>query len=245
MQIAFITDLHTGLTKELPFDVDVRQNFLKIIEVLKTRHFDLLVLGGDLCLHDGNAEIYTWQKRQLDSLGKPYYVIPGNHDNQILLGNVFSKLKLTGKNEIYYDLDFEQIALLFLDTGSKVTSDQQKSWLKTKLDLYQKKQILIFMHHPPALMGVPFMDREHALIDRAEILSLFLAHPNFLHVFSGHYHVERSLFIKNVAIHITPSLYIQIDPFVEDFRIDHRLIGFRMIQILDLGLRTSVHYLEG
>ena len=243
MQIAFITDFHTGTASEHPFEVNVRQNFLDMIETLRNRPFDRLVIGGDLCLTEGSAEIYAWQKKHLDSLSKPYYLIAGNHDDQRLLAKTFNNLEVTAQGEIYYELIFDRLALLFLDTARKKLSDQQKKWLLLQLDHHRHKELIVFMHHPPALMGVPFMDNKHALIDRDEILSMFFNHSGLVHIFSGHYHVQKSLFIKNVAIHVTPSLYFQIDPFTPDFNIDHRRIGYRMIDVSVQSISTSVHYL--
>jgi Icc protein len=100
------------------------------------------------------------------------------------------------------------------------------------------------MHHPPAFMAVPFMDDTHALEDREEILQLLIDQGTPIHVFCGHYHVHKSSFIQNVAIHVTPSLYVQIDQYQSDFTIDHKSIAFRMINIEE-GLKTTVHYLPG
>jgi hypothetical protein len=101
------------------------------------------------------------------------------------------------------------------------------------------------MHHPPALMGIPFMDNTYALEDRDEILGLLLNHPDPIQVFCGHYHGQKSLYIQHVAIHITPSLFVQINQFEQDFVIDHQRIAYRLITLEQDRLSTSVHYVPG
>ena len=245
MRIIFITDLHTGSPGEYPFGVDVRRNFITILDAIRKHEFDFLALGGDLCLNEASAGIYTWQKEHLDALGKPYHIIAGNHDDQSLLANTFSLSTLSDQPEVYYKVLYGQEVFLFLDTGRQRTSDRQKKWLKEALRQHASKQIVVFMHHPPALMAVPFMDKGYALEDRDEVLGLFLNHPMPIHVFCGHYHVQKSLYIQHVAIHITPSLFVQINQFEQDFVIDHQRIAYRLIGLKQHRLSTSVHYLPG
>jgi Icc protein len=237
--------MHTGDSGEYPLGIDVRKNFLAVLSEIQKYQFDLLVLGGDLCLNTGQAAIYEWQKKHLDTLSKPYYIIAGNHDDQALLASTFQLSVAPDTKEIYYQVPGLHEVFLFLDTGRQHTSDTQKEWLIATLKQHAAKQIVVFMHHPPALMNVPFMDNAYALDDRDEILALFLNHGNPVHVFCGHYHVQKSLYIQNVTIHVTPSLYVQINQFEQEFFIDHQMIAYRMISLNQNRLGTSVHYLPG
>jgi 3',5'-cyclic AMP phosphodiesterase CpdA len=56
MRIAQITDLHIAQAAEKPFDVDVRGNFLKVLESVAIYDPDLIALTGDLTYHDGDSE---------------------------------------------------------------------------------------------------------------------------------------------------------------------------------------------
>lgn len=245
MLIVFITDLHTGLEGESSFNIDLRQNFLDILFAINQHPYDYLVIGGDLCLHDGNIDIYQWQKAHLDALGKPYFIIAGNHDDPVLLGQTFPGLPEPTESEIYYDLTINNQVFLFLDTSHGVMSEFQKSWLKTQLHQHQSSQIIIFMHHPPTLMGVPHMDQKHALRERDVVMQIFNETPNQKHIFCGHYHVHKSGFIGQVSIHVTPSLFFQINQYQNEFAVDHNNIAYCLIEIDHDGIFSTVHYLPG
>ncbi len=245
MLIVFITDLHTGLEGESSFNIDLRQNFLDILFAINQYPYDYLVIGGDLCLHDGNRDIYQWQKAHLDALGKPYFIIAGNHDDPVLLGQTFPGLPEPTESEIYYDLTIDSQVFLFLDTSRGAISEFQKSWLKTQLHQHQSSQVIIFMHHPPTLMGVPHMDQKHALRNHVEVMQIFNETPNQKHIFCGHYHVHKSGFIGQVSVHVTPSLFFQINQYQNEFEVDHNNIAYRLIAIDHDGIFSTVHYLPG
>ena len=245
MIFIFITDLHTGQEGELAHNIDLRQNFADTLTAITKQPYDYLVIGGDLCLFEGNAQIYQWQKEQLDRLAKPYFIIPGNHDDTIILSEMFSHLPLVGEAEIYYEVLIDGQTFLFLDTARGVTSDLQKSWLQERLANCQAERLTIFMHHPPVLMGVPHMDQRHALKDRDEIIEILNQTKTHKDIFCGHYHVQKSVFMDRISIHITPSLFFQIDQLKEEFGVDHLNIAYNVIEIRSDRMTTSIHYLPG
>ena len=89
MRIIQLTDLHVGEAGELGYGVDVRANFLKILDAARQLNPDRIVVTGDLCMHTGSAPVYEWMKAQLDDTGIGYEVISGNHDTPTLLSEVF------------------------------------------------------------------------------------------------------------------------------------------------------------
>ncbi len=100
---------------------------------------------------------------------------------------------------------------LFLDTTPGVVSETQLKWLAEKLaDLDQP--LVIFMHHPPLFADVPFMDGQHALKNQKAVQEVLFAYRKEITVFTGHYHVEKTLRKRNVVVHITPSLFFSNRP---------------------------------
>ena len=245
MRIALITDLHTGLEGEHPFHVNLRKNFVTILKALAPLAPDMLVLGGDLCLRDGDTQIYFWQKARIDEMQIPYFIIPGNHDDTTLLSNVFDTLPTLREGEIYHQEVIRGHEMIFLDTHKGYLSSRQKRWLKQNLAQCQSSRLTIFMHHPPELMNVPHMDRNHALQDRVEVMSLLLGSKTPLDVFCGHYHVEKTISIKHINIHVTPSCYFQIDDQLQTFSIAHKNIGYRIIDLDRDRIEHMVYYLPG
>jgi len=229
MRIAQISDLHIGQLGEDTFGVDVRQNFELILQKISTSSIDYIVLSGDLCYQDPHPAIFTFVKMRLDQTGIPYFVIPGNHDDTRMLAQYFGLESLLKQNELFFQQSLDGISVLFLDTAVGHLSDAQKGWLQEEVNK-QKQDILIFMHHPPLLAGVPFMDQNHPLRDHEEVRKIFLEAPVNVHVFCGHYHIDKNLRLANLQVSITPSCFFQLDPHFSDFAVDHRRIGFREIE---------------
>ncbi len=241
MRIIQLTDLHVGEEGELGYGVDVRANFLKILQAASDLKPDYIVVTGDLCLHTGAANVYQWLKGHLDGTGIPYQVISGNHDDPLLMAAAFGKLEEVQGEELYYFKEWKGVPCLFLDTTTAEMSSQQLNWLKKCLSTIQKK-VLVFMHHPPMLANMPWMDRKYPFLMREAIQEVFFAHPYAVNVFCGHYHIERTVQQRNLTMHITPSCYFQIDPHAEEFKIDHYYIALREIEVEGDILRHSVYY---
>ena len=90
------------------------------------------------------------------------------------------------------------------------------------------------------------MDMNHALRNMHDIQQLFFGFPHHLSIFCGHYHVEKTLNIRNLTVHITPSTYFQIDWRHEGFKVDHLRIALREINLRRDGVvESTVLYFDG
>lgn len=243
MRIVQLTDLHIGHEGEDTYGVDVRQNFLQILEKAKAQHPDLLVVSGDLCFDDGEAEIYSWIKSQLDAAGLPYEIMSGNHDAPALMAEVFGREELLKGQELYFKRTYKGRTLIFLDTTTYEMSEPQLAWLKEALSQIEGTA-LVFMHHPPLPSGVPFMDSKHNLRNMEAAQKVFFSHPHPVQVFTGHYHVEKVVQKCNLTVYITPSCFFQIGQRSKDFEVDHYRIALRTIDWNNGILMNAVHYLN-
>jgi len=244
MRIIQITDLHVGKENEDTYGVDVRKNLTDLLQAVHAFQPDHLVVSGDLCYDIGDVNIYKWIKTRLDLLGMPYDLIAGNHDNSILMATVFGLEDMIIGDALFYKRFFDGHTFLFLDSGPGIISDEQLDWLSKELRTHQD-QIFVFMHHPPILSGVPHMDKNYNLQNREEVQRLFFDFPGTVSVFSGHYHVEKTIQKKNMLVQITPSSYFQIDQHKNEFQVDHYRIGFRIITLFDDYWYSTVQYLDG
>jgi len=243
MRIAQITDFHIGKEGEDTYGVDVRANFLKILEAACALQPDELMLSGDLCFDKGEAEIYAWIRPHLEKTGIPYRLISGNHDDPQLMAEAFGLEALLEAGELYYRADYGPFPALFLDTTPYLVSETQLKWLVGQLATHSGDW-LIFMHHPPLLAGVQYMDDHYPLKNHAEILALLQKHPGRVQVFCGHYHADRVVTAGNVTVYVTPSCFFQIHPFAKAFTVDHYRIAFREIELRAGQLLTTVRYLD-
>ena len=89
MKIIQLTDLHLDQEGEIPFEIDVRQNFLRLLDAALRLRPDHLVITGDLCYREGEEEIYQWLYEQLEAQPVPYHILPGNHDNTEMMAGEF------------------------------------------------------------------------------------------------------------------------------------------------------------
>jgi len=246
MNICFITDLHTGAQDDRPFGIDLRQNFLDVIEAVSDFELDIIIIGGDLCLKAHSDVVCKWQKVHFDALEIPYFIIAGNHDDSVRLQLIFDDLPSPIEGELYYRRIIDHKHFIFLDTSKGIMANGQKEWLRQQLASTHSDPIVV-MHHPPMLMGVPHMDHNHAFRDRDEVLDILLSCTRNIDVFCGHYHVEKMVRLHNLTIHITPSCYFQIDPFEKEFAVDHTRIGFRILsfEAEEQKFESQVRYLPG
>jgi Icc protein len=242
MRIVQITDLHVGREGEDTYGVDVRGNFLKILHLVQQKNPQYLVLSGDLCYRDGDAEIYHWIKKKMDELNIPYEILSGNHDDPVMMAKSFNRKELLKGEELYFKRDFQGRPVLFLDTTTGFVSPQQQEWLKDELRQLDE-EVMIFMHHPPVEAGVPFMDNKYALQNKEKVQAILFEHPHNISIFTGHYHVEKVIRKRNMVVHITPSCFFQIGQESTDFNVDHYRIGLREINWNNGVMMNTVHYL--
>ncbi len=242
MKIIQLTDLHIGHEGQDTHGVDVRNNFLRLLGLLSDSNPDHLVISGDLCYRDGDRSIYVWIKEKISTLGIPYSVISGNHDDPTLIAEVFALQNELKAGSLYYQRQIGWINAIFLDTTTGTISSTQLSWLKNILS-QSRESAFLFMHHPPFPSGVPFMDNNHLLRNRDEVAQVLLSHSAPVYVFSGHYHVDKVIATKNVISYITPSCFMQIDQQSATFKVDHYQVGYRVIDVEGPFVQSRVQYL--
>ena len=242
MRIVQITDLHVGQEGQETQGVDVRANFLKVRDAVQSLNPDYLIISGDLCFDNGEIPVYNWIKPHLDNLKIPYDIISGNHDDSVMLAEAFGLEAFLDNKELFFHKRLGHKEVLFLDTSIGIVSEKQLKWLKTKLDSLNQ-DVIIFMHHPPLYAGVPFMDANHSLQNKPAVQEILFDYEHCITIFTGHYHVEKTICKRNVVVHITPSCFFQIDQHSEKFKVDHHRIGLREISYENGSIMSTVRYL--
>lgn len=243
MKIIQLSDTHLPDGGEDTMGIDIHSNFNTVLEAVENEQPDHLIISGDLSFHAGSRRIYQLMKLKLDKLGIPYSLISGNHDDPEMLAEVFNLQHLVMDEQLVYKRKLGDRTALFLDTTKGFVSDSQLAWIDKEFSKLRGNAI-VFMHHPPIFAGVPHLDNNYALQNISEVQKLFSTYPRMLSIFCGHYHVEKTLCLNNMVVHITPSTYFQIDWRVPYFRVDHSRPAYRIIELLNGGiLRSNVVYL--
>jgi 3',5'-cyclic-AMP phosphodiesterase len=241
MKIAFITDLHIAAEGETPQGIDVRANFLKTLNFVRAMKPACLVLGGDLCYDSGNLSIYQWIRQQLLDLPCIWFVIPGNHDNSVMMAEAFSLTHHLHGTELYFASPLEGYPAIFLDSSKAQFSPAQWTWLGDELKAIHHN-VLIFCHHPVLPANSEFMDTKYPFRQTEQWLELTNDLPCQMHVVSGHYHTDTVAFRGNTSVLITPSTYIQLDPGTPGITLIKTPPAVREINVTPNGLTSRVHY---
>jgi len=244
MRLVQITDLHVAHLEDDTNGVDVQANCIRILKEAAALAPDKIIVTGDLCFSWPKLNLYEWIRPHIDALKIPYHIISGNHDQASFIAKAFDKEEELINGEYFYREDWGNWPVFFLDTTVGAVSKQQLLWLKNQLDQCSGP-VLIFMHHPPMLCGVPFMDKHHSLRNIADVQEILYAYPGAINIFSGHYHVDKVIRSKNIVQHITPSCFVQIDQKELDFKVDHHRIGLREISLRGEEILSTVYYWEG
>lgn len=242
-KICLLTDLHIDMEGFIFNGINARTNFINVLNEAVTKSPEIIILAGDLCNKQGSIEIYQWVKSKMDSVGIPYYCIPGNHDNSIILKDIFHNDVEGSSCELFYVKEIQGHTLVFLDTSLGSMSERQYDWLREVVTNI-KGDVTIFMHHPPVLAMVKHMEPKYAFQQMDIFQTFCAAFPDKkFHIFTGHYHFERTIALGNITTYISPSTYLQIHPDSEEFKIYSDRIGYREIRLTDSSVVTNVNYL--
>lgn len=236
-KIAFITDLHIPEDLKPKEGIPVYENFLWALETAGKYLPDLIIIGGDLCYDKGDITIMKLVKEQLDQTGIEYYVIPGNHDDSLMLAEVFNYT--TEGNKIKpYNIFKEGFELSFLDSADyTVYLPHLQSALSSK-----SPQKIIFVHHPLTIGGNVFMDNYHKLYNHEENYAYLKSIDVNAYFFHGHYHTHYFSTFNKLKFFITPSTFYQIDPLSPTFMIASEKPAFNLIQLNNEGLSSTIIY---
>lgn len=239
-RICQISDIHITLKQGRTIEgINVISNFERILEEIIQYSPDLLVLTGDLCFTRNDKKIYKFVKEKLDSSGLEYCVMAGNHDKTEPLSKIFGYRTVDG--DLYYTKDIQNYRLIFTDSSRHKISSLQLDRIKE--DIQTDLIPVLFIHHPPAISGVPFMDRKYPLSNMVKLQQVLAGYNGNIPVFCGHYHNERDFRHGNLEIHITPSTYFQISDKSGHFKVESKKAGWRNITLSD-SIETEVVYLK-
>ena len=211
MIVAQLSDLHFVRPGQLHFGIDTAATTRAAVEHLNAMDPgpDAVVVTGDIA-DSGSVEQYEEARGVLDLLRSPYYVVPGNHDRREALKAAFrGHLGEDRSGFVQYAVADRALRLVALDTLSEGEScgrldGARLAWLDETLAAQPDRPTLVFMHHPPFMTGIEWMD-EQGLKDRGGLDTVLARHPHVRLVACGHVHRSASATIGHARVAMAPS----------------------------------------
>lgn len=237
-----ITDLHLG-NEAHTSGTDVWAVWPRLRDAVLEQEPDLVVITGDICIDQGDRQVYEKINESLSEIHIPFRVIPGNHDSPKMMREVFKFPTSIDKNELFWSENLKDKTLIFLDSTSGEISRRQLTWLGNLLSETEDTP-LIFMHHPPCLCRVPYMDRHYPLQNIEDVQTVLMASQKHPVIISGHYHVEKTIHLGFSTVHLGPSPFFTIDERVQEFLTRDVPPGYVVLEVGGERVYRSVRYLS-
>lgn len=170
------------------------------------------VISGDI-LNRGTDTDYAAVAKALSALRVPVLPMVGNHDDRKLF---IQHLPLpTGLDGfVQYAVETTDGLIICLDTldqgkDSGAFCETRAAWLREILA--QGKPACIFMHHPPAPLGLPMQDQDR-LADGDACLELLADYPNVAQLLIGHVHRPIAGHLRSIPFATMRSVTYQAPP---------------------------------
>lgn len=238
--IAHISDLHiTENPDERFWEVDTRASFERVFQSRELRNCDMIVISGDMAVENAEPGAYRYLRDFLDAFGKPYHVMPGNHDSPALVAEFFGLELNHGTLNRVVD---GEVPMILLDTSRQEVHVNDLVFLDSALKSLAGRSPLLFLHHPLIPCGHPFMDNICFLIGREKIKKVLEQSQAARYIFCGHAHKSHTAVFSGIVHAVTPSTAVQFYSSGNDVFADHRNPGFREILVdpktIDVDTRT-------
>jgi Icc protein len=200
MKIIQITDTHLVRPGETIYGLDPAARLRAVVDDIALCHpdADLVVVTGDMT-DRGEREAFRLFRTEISRLAMPVRLLLGNHDDRAAFRDVFVDHPVDAEGFVQSFIDApEGIGrLLFLDTNEAGWSGgrlcpARLAWLKARLDEAPDEPVTIFMHHPPADLGVTHFEKIN-LADPAPFMAMLAEHRGGVRmIVIGHVHLPIS-----------------------------------------------------
>lgn len=233
--IAQMTDIHVGFAPdEQPEELNLTRFRATLGRLMDgPNRPDLLVLSGDITDH-GDAESFAKTAELLKDCPCPILPLVGNHDSRAGLLGAFPQVEPAAGGFVHYVTDVGLgLRIICLDTledgrHGGAFCDARAAWLHARLAEAKATPTVIFMHHPPIVAGIDWMDPAP---DEAWILRLrevLTDQHQVQAIHCGHLHRQITTRFAGIPLSVTPSVAplvaMDLNPIDKDVPDDRELI---------------------
>jgi 3',5'-cyclic-AMP phosphodiesterase len=165
---------------------------------------DAVLVSGDLG-DLGDAAEYALARELLAPLPMPVHVLAGNHDDHEALSEAFG-------SPARYTARVGEVALVACHTPlpGRMEGRLDLEWLEAELEAARGAPVVVAMHHPPLLTGIPVLDEIGLPPEqRAGLTDLLARFPNVRRVVAGHVHRTAFGLLGGCGVVTAPSTNLQ------------------------------------
>ena len=216
--VAQISDLH------FRNDAAQRARIDAVMSYLNARcggpaNIDALLVTGDLT-DDGLPEQYVEAEAGIVT-DIPRLTLLGNHDDRAAYRAVTAPDDAARYAPVNSALMLDGLLLLGLDSSipgrpDGDLSDDTLDWASSQIDAAGDAHVLVSFHHPPAPVGMPFMDSIR-MVEPERLAGLVARHPNIVGLVCGHIHSAAARTFAGVPLIMAPGVSSTLNlPFEGD-----------------------------
>lgn len=201
------------------------------------------LLTGDLVQDDPAG--YRWLHHVFGTASVPVLCVPGNHDlpQEMAVQLAHEPFQVNGTREIGGWLVVLLNTWAPHEAGGRL-GPEQLAQLRATLNSHPEHHVLICMHHHPIPMRSRWLDTV-GLRDAEEFMTAVREHANVRGVLWGHVHQALDSYVNGVRFMSTPATCAQFKPGSDDFALDVRPPGYRMLALMPDGtIASEVVWLE-
>jgi Icc protein len=240
------TDTHLrGQTAAKFKGIDTLESLTAVVRHAAQRYSlpDGVLLTGDLV--DDDPTGYRWIQQLFAGSSAPVLCLAGNHDTPDQMRSALGAAPF----QIGGQMRFDRWLVVMLDTwvqGSAAgrLGRERLLDLEKTLQANRNDHVLLCLHQHPIPMRSRWLDTV-GLKDADEFIALVRRSSNVRGVLWGHVHQALDNFMYGVRFMATPATCAQFLPGSEDFAMDARPPGYRMVELMPDGtIATEVVWLE-
>jgi len=240
------THLYARSNTEL-YHVNTRSSLQSVVHHARRSlpEIDVVLVTGDL-VHDESKVGYQALQELMQSMAKPVYYIPGNHDCHASMMQVLGNFNGSG----FQIATYQNWSILLLDSAVNGCVDGEISpdildQLEAYLVEHSTQSVLVALHHHVLNIQSPWLDALN-LRNGEELKRILEQHKQVKVVINGHIHQELDEIRSAIRYLGTPSTCFQFKPKQDHAVIDTKPPGYRYLVLGDDGsVETQVYYVEG
>lgn len=237
MRIVQISDLHLFADKQQELlGVKTFDSFVAVVDLIRADKTppEMIIVSGDMA-QDHLKQAYCNMADILNQFSIPIYFVVGNHDNAMIVDQLFPLKNILSAKNIVFD-EWNLILLNSQIPGSVAGNldTSQMDYMQACLKRYPTHHAMVIFHHQPIPVGSAWID-QYVLQNSDEFWDTVKKYPQLKIILFGHVHQVHEGQKQGVHYYSVPATCIQFMRNKDDFALENLNPGYRWIDLLSEG----------